>query len=393
MKHSLLDEIKAVCEKAVEDRSAAGLNVLVMKNGQEAAYYEAGFQDLENAVPMKRDAIFRLYSMSKPVTAAAAMILLERGVISLDEPVYKYLPSFQHMQVVTENGTVPAQRDINLRDLLSMQSGMPYGGTSAAGVHAEQVFNDAAQSVDREGTLSTIDFAMKLGEGPAEFQPGSQWMYGSSADIMGAVIEAASGKKFGEFLQDEIFGPLNMKDTGFFIPAEKRDRFAKTYEKDADGKLNELPTTHLGISYEWKQEPAFESGGAGLVSTIDDYKKFCLMLLAGGKYGDKRILRKKTVDYMRSSQLLPSQREGCWQQFEGLRGYGYGNFCRTLEDPGMSYDLGCKGEYGWDGWLGCYFAILPEENIVILSMKQLKDCGTDSVTRKLRDVILSHLAE
>lgn len=385
-----MEELKSVCDRAVECGYLAGMNVLVMKDGTEAAYYQNGYRDVLNGLPIERNTIFRLYSMSKPVTAAAAMILIERGLLSYDEPVSKYLPTFKNLKVVEENRLVPAEREITIRDLMGMQSGMPYGGTSLAGRHAEAVFNEAAETVDTTGTLSTREFALKLGEGAAEFQPGSHWMYGSSADIMGAVIEAASGKRFGEFLQEEIFGPLGMKDTGFYVPEEKRDRFSKSYTHNEAGELIEFPTTHLGISYTWANVPSFESGGAGLVSTIEDYKKFCMMLLSGGKYNDRRILRRKTVEHMRQSQMMPWHEKDMW---DGLRGYGYGNFMRSLQNPGQSMDLGCKEEFGWDGWLGCYFAIMPVENIVILAMRQMDGAGTDYVVRELRNVILSHLAE
>ena len=388
----LQEKLKKIADRAVEEQYLSGLNVMVLREGRELAYVESGYTDIEGQVPVKKDSIYRLYSLSKPFTATAAMILLERGEIALQEEVAKYLPAFKDVTVLEDGKRVKPHRSMLLRDLLSMQSGLPYGNDfNEAGREVLKLQNALEDKTDTEEQPSTVDFAESLASCPLVFHPGERWMYGFSADVMGAVIEKASGMRFGEFLEKEIFRPLHMKDTGFFVPAEKKDRLAKTYRGTPDGKLLFDPTKRLGISHEFVMPPNFESGGAGLVSTIEDLKRFTQMLLNQGRLHDARILKPETVRHMCSSQLLPKHFESFNMSFTNLWGYGYGNFMRVMLDPGQAFYIGRKGEYGWDGWLGCYMANLPEEKITILSMQQRADAGTDYVTARLRDAALSEI--
>ena len=388
----LSEKLKKICDEAVETEYLAGLNVLVVKDGREVAYAESGYIDRENKVPVKRDSIFRLYSLSKPITATAAMILLERGVISLQDEVASYLPTFRDTKVLEDGKLVPMRRALTVRDLLSMQSGIPYGSDQNDSARAVQKITDVLQEkTDTPEQPGTVEFAEQLGTCPLTFQPGERFMYGFGADVMGAVIEKASGMRFGDFLEQEIFRPLHMKDTGFYVPEEKLSRKTRTYSGTKEGGLVYDPTVHLGISHDFKCRPNFESGGAGLVSTIEDMKRFAGMLMNSGKLHDARILQPETVRHMCSSQLLPWQLESFNREFYHLSGYGYGNFMRVMLDPGQSYFIGRKGEYGWDGWLGCYMANLPEEKITILSMQQRTGAGTDPVTGRLRNAALSTL--
>ena len=236
--------------------------------------------------------------------------------------------------------------------------------------------------------LGTVDFANRMGQMPLAFAPGSRWQYGTSADVMGAVIEVISGMHFGEFLKKEIFDPLGMEDTGFWIPEEKRGRFAQVYRPTEDG-LAPYTDAHLCILPTYPHEPAFQSGGAGLLSTIEDYAKFASMLANEGEWNGVRILSRRTVRYMRRSQLTDEQKKT--MQWASLRGHGYGNFMRVLEDEGQAPSLGGKGEFGWDGWLGAYFCVSPEDNLVLLYMMQKVDTGTVDVTRKVRSAVFAAL--
>lgn len=384
--NELTSALQAVLDRSVAAGEIAGANLLILRHGQELAYVQSGFADLENRLPYRRDTIARLYSMSKPVTAAAAMILLQRGLLDLEQPLGELFPSFRG-SVVWENGKkVPAQREIVVGDLLNMTSGLPYPGTDEAGQEAARVFEELDSRLYGENPMSTLELTERLGACGLAFHPGDRWMYGTSADVLGAVIEKVSGQKFGAFLEENLFAPLGMTDTGFWVPAEKQHRLAQVYQQGSpDMAIYE--TNNLGICYTQHRAPAFESGGAGLVSTVDDYAKFAAMLIRGGD----GILSPAAVAHMTKSRLLPWQQESLWRSWEGMAGYGYGSLMRILEEPGMAKILGWQGEYGWDGWLGCYFCNSPENGISIVMTCQRRDAGTMPVTRKVRNVLSAML--
>ena len=387
----LTSSLQQIMDQAVAANETAGVNLMVLRDGMELLYAQSGYADKENKRPIQKDSIFRLYSMSKPITSAAAMILLERGIIDLCDPVSKFLPGFANQKTYENGVLVSVKRACTIRDLLCMTSGLLYSGADPAGKAAEAVLNDAISKMDGPDALSTIEIANRLGSQPISFHPGDHFMYGTSADILGAVIEIASGMSFGEFLQKELFDPLGMNDTGFWIPADKQSRRVLTYEPAADGTLKEFPTTNLDISYQMDKAPAFESGGAGLASTLPDYARFAAMLIHGGSLDGHTILKERTVQYMTNGQLLPWQQEDMWRSWDGLTGYSYGNLLRVCKDPGMAPAIVTKGEYGWDGWLGPYFSNHPAEGLTILLGMQKRDAGTTSLTRKLRNVILTEL--
>lgn len=384
-----LARIDGLLTEMVEKNMAAGVSAMVIQGGEEQYYGQAGYADIEAGRPMQRDAIFRLFSMSKPVTAAAAMILVERGVIDLLDPVEKYLPGFKDPYYCTEDGVKPCDVPVVLKDLLGMTSGLPYGGTASyAEQRMQQLWDEVAQG-QREGReTGTVEFADRMGRMPLEFRPGQKWKYGVSADVMGAVIEVASGKRFGDFMREEIFEPLGMKDTGFSLPSAKKERFTAAYRVKPEG-LERWGGAHLCLFPEYDHEPAFQSGGAGLVSTIDDYARFAQMLANGGELDGVRILSKRTVRYMASNQLTPAQQDT--MLWDSLRGHGYGNFMRVVTQEGAAPSIAAKGEYGWDGWLGTYFAVDPADDMVLLFMIQRLDSGTVDYTRRFRSIAYSAL--
>ena len=213
--------------------------------------------------------------------------------------------------------------------------------------------------------------------------------YGLSADILAAVIEAVSGKRFSEFLRERIWEPLGMNDTGFFVPEEKQDRLAKTYSMEKDG-LQLYTVNHLGISVDMKRDPAYEAGGAGLTTTIDDWLRFCRMLLNGGALEGVRILTEPMVHFLTNTTITEEQRQGM-KGWDTLAGYTYGNLMRNLVEPEHAATLGSRGEYGWDGWLGPYMSVAPEKNLIILVMEQLTGAGTSTHTRRIRNVVYSEI--
>lgn len=391
----LKNKLERIMAQAVETCEVAGVNLLVEKDGEEICYCEAGFADVEKGRPMRRDTILRLYSQSKPVTAAAAMFLMERGDLDLCQPVSDFLPAYGNLMVAEGGGLRPARTPMRVFDLLKMTSGLVYpDNVTMAGIQTDAVFREMDRRLLTEEAMTTRELADALAGCALAYDPGSSWQYGTSADVLGAVIEVVSGKSFGQFLQEELFGPLGMKDTAFWVTADKQDRLAGAYETvtEENGRRSLLRYTgnNLAIRNDMAKEPAFASGGAGLASTLDDYMRFSRMLQQGGQLDGVRILRPETVHYMISGELMEPQ-QTAFDRWIGLDGFSYGNLMRVCKRPDRAGYPVRAGEYGWDGWLGPYFANFPQEKLTILMGTQKKDAGTFTLTRKLRNVILAEL--
>ncbi len=387
MREKKKQQLQVLMDQAVEKQQIAGMNMMVVQNGQEVLYLESGFADRAKQKEIKRDTIFRLFSLTKPVTAAAVMLLFQRGALDLADPVSKYIPGFADQKVSVTGGLEPVWHQVTIYHLLSMTGGLTYGGNSSATEYAiGNVLEEQMVRMNTDHPMTTMELADRIGRCPLEFQPGARWKYGVSADILAAVVEKVSGMKYSEFLQKEIFEPLGMKDTGFYVPKEKLDRLAEAYEETKEG-IKEFREDSLGIHMAMDVPPAYEAGGAGLVSTIDDYSRFAAMLLNQGTFNGKQILFPETVKYMTTRRLFPEQQEWFDKWWE-MNGFSYGNLMRVMTDPWKAPFAAREGEYGWDGWLGCYFSNLPKENMTILMMMQKKDAGTFELTRRLRNVML-----
>lgn len=386
----LTSKLNGLLQRAIHNGEIAGANLLIIKDGKELVYTEAGHANIEKNVPFKRDTICRIYSMSKPVTSVAAMILMERGKLELGQPVGDILPAFRDMKVWEDGKQVPAKRWLLVKDLLCMTSGLSYGGEDVAGQQVWRILEDMDARLYEDNPVSTEEFAERIAACDLSFHPGAEWMYGTSADILGCVIQKVTGMPYGEFLKKEIFEPLGMTDTGFYVPEEKKHRLAEAYERTADG-VKVYETNHLGIRYNGVGAPAFESGGAGLLSTVDDYAKLAAMLMNGGTYNGVQILKPKTVEFMTTAKLTPWQQESVWKSWDGMYGYTYSNLLRIMIEPGMAQFNTWKGEYGWDGWLGTYFCNSPSNKVTILLMCQRRDAGTMDVTKRIRNVLAANL--
>ena len=387
------EKISKVMKQAVDHCEVMGVNLLVEKGGEELLYCEEGMADRENRRLISRDTIFRLYSQTKPVTAACAMILMERGLLDLGEFVSEYLPSYSELKTAGIHGTSPAKQPLRIIDLLNMTSGLVYpDDCTEPGKAVDKVFAEACDRLDTERPMTTRELADRLARCPLAFEPGTGWRYGTSADVLGAVIEVISGKKLSEFMQAELFTPLEMKDTAFWVPAEKQSRLAKAYEtvtaEDGSKSMQLYTGNNLAVRNDMAKPPAYEAGGAGLVSTLDDYMKFAQMLMQGGSLNGVRVLSEKTTKYFTSPELMPVSQK-VFSEWVGLDGYSYGNLMRVCKNPAQCGYLAMQDEYGWDGWLGMYFANFPNEGMTILMGTQKKDAGTFALTRKLRNVILS----
>ena len=376
------EQISRCLAQAVENHECAGISVLVRRDGQDVLYASAGHADRESGSPVRRDSIFRLYSQSKPITAAAAMLLMERGVIDLMDPVEKYLPGFRNQKVWTVQGLVPVIRPVQILDLLGMTAGLCYPDADAPGQAVARLFEENEKAIRSGGGMTTAELCNRLGQCPLAFQPGTHFRYSTCADVLGGVIEAADGRPFAQFLQEELFEPLGMKDTAFY--AKDASRLVTCYKR-VPGDLEPFHGLHLCVG-DYSREPAFASGGAGLVSTLDDYAAFADMLMNGGSYHGRQILTPASVRYMTQPQLGPGPQADFW---DSLSGFSYGKLMRVCVEPGRYAGMATLGEYGWDGWLGSYFANLPAEGLTILSMQNTTDTGTCSTMRKVRNLLLA----
>ena len=392
MNRDKLRGIQDILKEMTDKAYVSGVSCMVIQNGEEQCYFEAGYRDIDAGQKMTRDTIHRLYSMTKPVTAAAVMLLLEEGKIDLLDQVSEYLLGFRNQYVIERGVIVPVKQPMTIQNLLNMTSGLVYlGESNPAEVRCEKLIEEVKSKLLTDHAMTTVEIANRAGKLPLAFMPGATWQYGLSADVLGAIVEVVSGMRFGEFLAKRIFEPLGMDDTAFYVPQDKQDRLAKVYRQTERGLVKETGC-HLGIQNKMELPPAFESGGAGLCSTIDDYAKFTQMLLGQGSYRGAHIMAPRTVEFMTTAHVTPAQQRGV-ETWESLAGYTYGNLMRIMTDPGAGAGFGSVGEYGWDGWLGTYMMNDPAHNLTMLIMQQRADSGTTAYTRRIRNVMYAALEE
>lgn len=369
-----------------------GAAISVIYQGKEVYRNQYGYADKENKIPMAKDSIFRCYSMTKPITAVAVMTLLEKGKISLSDPASKYLPGFRDQKVYTETGLIPVEREVTIQDLLDMTAGVCYPDASfPAGQYMQDMIDEYYRKIfEEDSPTSTYDLANLIGKQPLAFQPGERWNYSFCADVLGAIIEVVSGMSFGDYLKKTIFQPLQMVDTDFYVPEEKQNRLMVNYQYMPETESLEPCTwQHLGLSYFHLKKPAFESGGAGLVSTLDDYGRFVKMMLNKGTLDNVRILGAKTVEWMTQNHLSKEQLKSFdWEQ---LHGYGYGNLMRIMIDESHADSVATNGEFGWDGWLGCYTMMDPVNDLGIIYA--IQKCGGNGFreVQTIRNIVYSAL--
>jgi CubicO group peptidase (beta-lactamase class C family) len=357
-----LDHVKTLVQAAVDKNQTAGVAVLVARRGKVALLESFGRFSAKADRSMSSDAIFRIHSMTKPITTTAALVLYDEGRFKLDESVAKYLPELQGLRVYAGNAdeTVEANREITIRDLMRHTSGLTYGMPDGTPVDKMYIQSRIPDSGD---TLA--EMVRKLGKLPLSYQPGTRFHYSLST---GRLIEVVSEKPFDEFLRDRVLTPLDMQDTGFFVPEEKLDRFASSHRVDVQGVLQVIdgPATSR-----YRNRHKFLSAGGGLVSTARDYARFCQMLLNGGSLEGRRLLRPETVQEMTTNQLpgeaLPMTLGGM-----AVPGLGFGLGVSVRLDTQSSKPDPASGEYGWSGAASTFFWIAPKEELIVIVLQQIE---------------------
>lgn len=365
----------------------SGYISLLARDGRIVDWRAHGWQNIDGRTPLKTDAIVRIFSMSKIVTSVAVLMLLEQGRLKLDDPVENYLPALKDRQVVV-GGTAdapqlqPARRSVTLRDLLTHTSGYAYDEAWSA----DPVPMALMQRAKLWEAANLDDFIARLASVPLNEQPGTRFRYGISTDILGAVVEKASGQRLDAFLRERIFAPLGMVDTGFWVPAAKLARLATVYERDAQGRL--VPS---GWANAFEAGPAhgIYSGGGGLYSTAADYLRFAQMLLNGGQLDGVRILGRKTVALMTSNHL----KHLADPHPSGARGQGFGLGVRVLVDPGEGFTPGTLGAFGWEGAATTFVQIDPKERTVALLLLQHVPFNQDNIIATFTNGYYAALAD
>ena len=398
-----MDEVMA--SRYVDGGFLPGILTQVYRKGHLVHTGMAGHMDLERQKPMREDAIFRIYSMTKPITAVAMMMLVEEGALGLDDLVHHHIPSWKRMGVYASGMptlladqppqfiTTPTERAMKVVDLVTHTSGLTYGfmmRTAVDAAYRKMKIND----FQTEGGLAGM--MEQLSQIPLEFSPGTQWNYSVSIDVMGYLVEKCSGQSFGEFLRTRLFEPLGMKDTAFFVPEDKVERFSSCYQPAPGGGLKLQDDAGRST---YARPPALESGGGGLVSTIHDYMRFCTMMLQGGELDGVRFLSPKTVELFSLNHLPNGQGlaemapPGAFSE-SGYDGIGFSIGCGVNIDVAKTRLPGTTGEYFWGGAASTAFWIDPKEDLTVVFMTQVM--GTDArltLRRDLRTLVYSAMTE
>ncbi|WP_339898709.1 serine hydrolase domain-containing protein [Paraglaciecola polaris] len=385
MSEARLERIEPAMQAFVDQQKLAGTVTLVARKGKVVHLEAVGFSDREAKTDMAEDTIFRIYSMTKPITAVAALTLWEQGKFQMNDPVSKYLPELANLKVYAGiDGDKMILEDTNkimtIQQLFTHSAGFSYGFSQSP---VDKLYQ---QSALFSGKTKRADLLTEVAKLPLNHQPGTKWNYSIGTDIIGVLVERLSGQTLGEYFKQHIFNPLKMNDTGFYVPADKKDRLAQIYVINQQGQTVPMENEPLG---DYLSAPEIESGGGGLVSTIDDYYTFTQMLLNGGEYKGKRILGRKTVEYMRTNHLPASL-----IPFEpSAPGEGYGLAMSVTVDEQGANTMGSKGDYGWAGAASTYFRIDPKEQMIIISMTQLMPSSYFSYNKDFKNMAYQALVD
>ena len=373
----------------VEPGKIAGCQVAVVRKGSVAHYGAYGFADRERQLPVAEETIWRIYSMTKPVTGVALMTLYEKGHFQLTDPVSRFIPEWKDMKVAErgadgEKHLVEPERPVQIRDLMMHTAGIGYGQDNA-GIDTVRIGERGGLRMDRD--LESL--VARLATTPLRFHPGRHWLYSLGLDVCGRLVEIMSGRRFDQYLADEIFGPLGMVDTAFSVPESSVGRFAASYGRNSK---KELRLVDDPVSSSYLSQPSFLGGGGGLVSTMGDYLKFASMLLGGGEVDGHRILGRKTVELMTvnhlhgGATLTDMALPGGYGEV-GFEGMGFGLSMAVNVGPAESGGIGSPGDFMWGGAASTTFWVDPAEDLTVVFMTQLLPSGTFNFRGQLRSLV------
>lgn len=381
-----LDRVRGWMRGWVDTGKLPGMTVCVMRRGELAFAEVYGKADVARDKPMRPDTIFRIYSMTKPLTSVAIMMLYEQGRFQLDDPISKWIPAFANPRVMTGGSrgkieTAPAEREINFRDLLTHTSGLTYGFMESNPVDAAYRAKDGVDFQTADTSLKQV--VERLAQLPLIAQPGKAWNYSVSTDVLGYLVEVISGQPFEKYLKEKVIDPLGMIDTDFHVPQEKHDRLAANYGAGANGSLSLIDDP---AKSRYLAPRKVNSGGGGLVSTAADYLRFCKFMLNKGELDGVRLLGRKTVELMTANHLDGDMADMGTPRFSEstYTGIGFGLGFSVMIDPAKAMIVGTPGEYAWGGAASTAFWIDPAEDMAVVLLTQLMPSSTYPIRRELR---------
>ncbi len=372
-----LYKIDHLTQRYIDEGKIPGCITLVARRGEVAHFSTQGLMDIEADKPVQDDTIYRIYSMSKPITSCALMMLYEDGYFQLDDPVAKYIPGFADLTV--HGGNTAVGKQMTIQHLLTHTSGLTYGFLNDHPV--DHMYNESGVE-----TASDLDEMIeKLCDMPLVNVPGSKWRYSVATDVCGYLVQKLSDIPFDDFLKEQIFEPLDMEDTGFYVPEDESHRFAANYQRTADDGMQLIDSPETSP---YLKRRSMHSGGGGLVSTAADYLKFSSMLLGGGQYDGTRILGVKTLELMTANHLpnngdLASMGQETFAETP-FNGIGFGLGFSVMLDPVEARILGSAGEFAWGGAASTYFWVDPEEDMTVIFLTQLMPSSSYQIRRELR---------
>ena len=383
----LSKQLDKLLSREIQAGRLGGCAAMLITDGGATRAYEGHFgSDSENS-------IYKIYSMTKPITSVAVMQLYERGELDLWQNAAEYVPALCTPKIAVEDGVRPSRKPVTIQNLMDMTSGIVY--PNEMGDKPERTMAGLGMNLTERAKsgekLSTMDVCNELCRTPLAFEPGTGFRYGFGADVLGGIIETVIGVRVDSYLKENILNPLNMCDTDFFVPEAKLSRLATMYVRDSYRRVT--PVTDdlkYGLSIDAPSaQPSFLSCGGGLYSTLNDYASFAAMLLSNGTFEGNVLLGRKTMDFLRTSRMSTAQRDTF--TLEGMRGYDYANLFRIMRDPAAASSNGSVGEYGWDGLAGSYFFIDPKEACAFVYMQQIAEGPDWSLRRKMRQIIYANI--
>ncbi len=387
---SAIARLDSTLQSYVNSGNVAGISALIFEKDQEVYFNAFGYANKEKQIPMDRNTIVQIYSMTKPITGTALMTLWEEGKFQLDDPLEKYAPEFANMKVyqgVDEEGNMilgEADRPVSIRDITRHTAGFP-NRDNIPGL-SEMMKEKDARSY--ENTLTQM--AEKIGSTPLWFQPGTQWEYGQSVDVQAFLVERISGLPYAEYVQEHVLGPLKMSDTRYVVPAKDLDRFSAAYQRTGEGQLTQMPdsSAHAFNLKKWPLTP----GGFGLTSTLDDYMTFARMLVNEGTINGTTILKPETVKLMATNHLPDSVTERSWLPSKGRVGFGI-DFAVRTDPPATSEEMnGVVGEFFWDGAASTLFWVDPVNDLTAVMFVQLFPYDGIKLHKNFRDAVYGKIA-